>query len=258
MLRTLYNGMSGLAAQMQRMDVTANNLANINTTGFKRQSVNFKELLRQRMALQGLPVLETEAATPTQGSGTGVSSTTRRFTQGVVSYTGRNLDLAIEGNGFFRVVREDGEVFYTRDGGFHVDENGRIVNSKGYALIEEELPENYNRLTVDESGRITCEDAGGNTREIGQIELALFPKPEGLMAVGDNLFGQTGESGEPVIVAPGEEAAGRIMQGYLENSNVDLVEEMQLLIESQRAFQLNAKSITTADQMWNIANNLQK
>lgn len=258
MLRTLSNGASGLAAQLQRLDVTANNLANINTTGFKRQAVNFQELLRQRLAAQGLPVLEEGNAPPTQGGGAAVSATKRLFTQGVVARTGRDLDLAIEGNGFFRVFRGDGAAFYTRDGSFSVDENGRIVNSKGYALIEAGLPGNYSRLTVDESGRITYADASGNTVEAGQIELALFPRPENLSAAGDNLFVPAGTSGEPVMVTPGEGAAGGIKQGYLEHSNVDLVEEMQLLVESQRAFQLNAKSITTADYMWNIANNLQK
>ncbi len=258
MLGTLFNGMTGLSAHMQKLDVTGNNIANINTTGFKRQTVNFSELLRQRMADRGLPVIENGAVTPVQGSGARVSATTRRFDQGSLVYTGRPLDIAVEGTGFFRLVQDNGEYLYTRDGTLKIDAEGRIVNSRGYVLLDEELPENFTELVVDEKGMVSCKDQEGEIREIGQIELYLFPNPEGLQAVGENMFTVSETSGEPESMVPGVEGAGSLRQGYLESSNVDLVLETQNLIEAQRAFELNARSIIVADQLWSITNNLQK
>lgn len=258
MLTTLGNGKSGLTAQMQRMDINGNNIANISTTGYKRQSVEFAELLRRRMAARGIPVVENASSQPTRGSGINASNPTRHFDQGNLQRTGRNLDLAINGKGFFRVTGADGNSFYTRDGNFYVDANGRITDSRGNTLIPEELPENYSNLTVDLAGNVTCRDEDDYLINIGQIELAVFPNPAGLNAVGENLFLPTGESGEPQNLIPGLEGSGTVQQGYLENSNVDLAAEMQSLIEAQRSFQLNAKSITIADQLWNITNNLQK
>lgn len=258
MLGTLFNGMSGLSAHMQKLDVTGNNIANINTTGFKRQTVGFSELLRQRMADRGLPVLENGTIIPVQGSGTKASSSTRRFEQGTLVSTGRPLDLAINGEGFFQVAREDGETFYTRDGSFQIDSEGQITNSQGYLLLDDELPEYFTDLAIDETGNVTCKAEDGTVTEIGQIELYVFANPAGLDAVGENLFAVTETSGEPENLTPGDENAGGIRQGYLESSNVDLVMETQALIEAQRAFELNARSVNTADQLWSITNNLKK
>ncbi|HBX23683.1 MAG TPA: flagellar basal-body rod protein FlgG [Desulfotomaculum sp.] len=258
MLGTLYNGMSGLSAHMQKLDVTGNNIANINTTGYKKQAVSFSDLLRQRMATRGLPVLENGTVKPSLGSGTKVSAATRLFEQGLLVSTGRDLDLAIEGNGFFRLSREDGSVFYTRDGSFHTDANGRIVNSQGYLLLDAELPENFSDLSVDDQGNVACLDDTGTVIEIGQIEITVFSNPAGLKEAGENLFLATEFSGEPVTTTSGEENAGIVRQSYLENSNIDLTLEIQFMIEAQRAFELNARSVTTADQLWSVTNNLQK
>ncbi len=259
MLGTLYNGMSGLSAHMQKLDITGNNIANISTTGYKRQAVSFSDLLRQRIASRGLPVLdENGAISPSMGSGTKVSAATRLFEQGTPAFTGRDLDLAIEGNGFFRVLREDGSEFYTRDGNFRLNANGQIANSQGYLLLDEELPENYSDLSVDNQGVVTCLDGSGAQVEIGQIQITVFSNPAGLEEAGENLFLPTESGGEPVDLTPGEENAGVIRQGYLESSNVDLTMEVQFMIEAQRAFELNARSVTTADQLWSITNNLQK
>jgi len=257
LLKSLWNSMTGLSAQIQAIDVTANNIANISTPGFKRQSVGFSELVRQRMVDQGLPVTRENADRVTQGSGTMVSSTRRQFAPGTHVYTGRNLDLAIAGRGFFQLTGENGETFYTRDGGFTIDNDGRITNTRGLALLDGELPQNYSDLMIDEAGRVSCRDENGDRVEIGQIELAVFDNPNGLTAAGDNLF-TAAPNTEPESMVPGEEGVGSIKQGYLENSNVDIVMEIQLLIEAQRSFQLNAKSMTTVDQLWNITNNLQK
>jgi len=243
---------------MQRMNVTGNNIANISTTGFKRQSVEFAELLRQRIADRGVPVVKNDASQPALGSGVNASNLTRHFDQGDLYQTGRVLDLAINGKGFFQVTGQDGNVYYTRDGNFYIDTNGQIANSSGNTLTLDELPENYSNLIVDSAGNVTCQDEDNSSISIGQIELAVFPNPAGLNAVGENLFLPTGESGEPQSLIPGEESSGTLQQGYLENSNVDLAAEMQTLIEAQRSYQLNAKSINTADQLWSITNNLQK
>lgn len=258
MLGTLFNGMSGLSAHMQKLEVTGNNIANINTTGYKRQTASFTELLHQRMAPGGLPVLENGAVRLTRGSGTRVSATTRLFEQGSLVPTGRALDLAIEGRGFFRVAREDGTVYYSRDGTFHVNAAGRIVNSQGFVLLDEELPVHFSNLSVDDTGKVSCRDESGAVTEIGQIQIAVFADPAGLEEVGGNLFIPTEASGGPENLAPGAGNAGSLRQGYLENANVDLTREVQYMIEAQRAFELNARSVTTADQLWSITNNLQK
>lgn len=258
MLKTLNNGMTGMSSQMLKLDVIGNNISNMETTGFKKQSVGFSELVRQRMSAQGIPVLDSNADPFTQGSGTKVSSITREFDPGSLIFTENKLDFAIAGNGFFKLTRNDGEVLYTRDGVFHVDSDGQIVNSKGLVLLDEELPDNFTDLAVDAEGNITCKDEDGNVQDVGQIEITVFPNPAGMTEMGGNLYAYSEEAGEPQSLIPGEEYAGSIKQGYLEGSNVDMVVGMQSLIEAQRSFQMNSKSVTTADQMWNITNNLQK
>ena len=258
MIKALYNGMTGMAAQMQQMDVIGNNIANLDTVGYKRQTASFNELLRQQLTAQGMPVMPDAAAESNLGGGAKISSTSRSFAQGNISNTGQELDLAIEGEGFFKLTRKDGEVFYTRDGSFKLDSDGKIKSSEGYVLLDNELPGEYTDLVIDESGLVTCKDKEGNKQEIGQIELAVFPRPELLEAAGDNLYKQCASSGEPATITPGGDNSNRILQSNLEGSNVDLVMEVQSLIEGQRSFQLNAKSVSTADQLWSITNNLQK
>ncbi|SFF96264.1 flagellar basal-body rod protein FlgG [Desulfotomaculum arcticum] len=258
MIKALHNGMTGMAAQMQQMDVIGNNIANIDTNGYKRQTASFDELLRQQVTAQGMPVVPDAATESNQGGGAKISSTNRSFTQGNLINTGRDLDLAIDGDGFFNLTSADGEIFYTRDGSFKLDSDGLIKNSEGYVLLDNELPEGFTDLVIDESGLVSCKDGEGNTQEIGQIELAVFPRPELLEAIGNNMFKQSDSSGEPETVTPGDDNQNRILQNYLEGSNIDLVQEVQSLIEGQRSFQLNAKSVNTADQLWSITNNLQK
>lgn len=252
MLKILGDNMVGFMSQMRKLDVTGNNIINSNTPGFKRQSVNFTDFLRVH------PLHGDGQAWDLRGNGNIIALTNRQFDQGNVVYTGRQLDLAINGNGFFRLTRDDGSVYYTRDGSFQVDDGGRIVSKQGYLLIEESLPNNYSDIKINEKGMIFCKDENGDIVEVGQIELAFFSYPTELKALGDNLYQATDNAGEELLLVPGEEKAGVIIQGQLEGSNVDLVMEMNNLIVAQRSTQLNSKIIQTADQLWNIANNLQK
>lgn len=252
MLKIIGDNMAGFISQMRKLDVTGNNIINSNTPGFKRQSVDFTDFLGVH------PLHGDGAARDLRGSGNIVALTDRQFSQGNMVYTGRQLDLAINGNGFFRLTREDGSVYYSRDGSFQVDADGRVVSKQGYLLLEESLPDNYSNIKINEKGMISCKDEDGDTVEIGQIELAIFAHPTELGALGDNLYQATDAAGEESLLVPGEEEAGVIIQGQLEGSNVDLVMEMNNLIVAQRSTQFNSKTIQTADQFWNIANNLQK
>lgn len=249
---------SNLSAKIQKLDVVANNIANLNTIGFKRQSVDFIELLEKSLLQREQQDNNKNNTSGTSGGGGSMVAVTKRhFDQGLLSYTGRPLDLAIEGKGFFQLISDDGKVFYTRDGSFYVNADGRISSSQGYKLIDEELPDNYSDLTISDSGEITCKDENGDLHEVGQIELAVFKSPsQELNALGDSLYVPYNEDIELDNVIPGEECF--IRQGNLESSNVELVTEMASLIETQRSIQFNGKTITTVDQMWNITNNLQK
>ncbi|AGL01636.1 flagellar hook-basal body protein [Desulfoscipio gibsoniae] len=256
MFNSLNTEGSNLSAKIQKLDVVANNIANLNTTGFKRQSVNFVELLEKSLVQSEQQDNNENKASGVHGGG--VAVTKRHFNQGLLKYTGRPLDLAIEGKGFFQITDNDGKIYYTRDGSFHVDADGRISNSQGYKLIDEELPDNYSDLAINDTGEISCKDENGDLQVVGQIELAVFKSPsQELNALGDSLFIPHDENNTPDSVIPGKET-GFIRQGNLETSNVDLVMEMKLLIETQRSIQFNGKTITTVDQMWNITNNLQK
>ncbi len=259
MLNLLNIEASNLSAKVQKLEVIANNITNLNTTGFKRQSVYFVDLLEKSL-LQTDQQDDNENKTigAHEGGGQMVADTKRHFDQGLLNYTGRPLDLAIEGKGFFQLTGDDGKVYYSRDGSFHVDADGRIANSQGYKFIDEELPDNYTNLVFDDTGKISCKDANGDLQDVGQIELAVFKSPsQELTALGDNLYVPNNEDVEFDNVIPGEES-GFIRQSNLESSNVDLVTEMAYLIETQRSIQFNEKTITTVDQMWNITNNLQK
>jgi len=250
---------SNLSAKMRKLDVVANNIANLDTTGFKRQSVDFVELLEKSLLQKDQQDdKENKAIGAHEGGGQMVADTKRHFDQGLLNYTGQPLDLAIQGKGFFQLTGDDGKVYYTRDGSFHVDADGKISNSEGYILIDEELPDNYTNLVIDDTGKISCKDASGDIQDVGQIELAVFKSPSReLTALGDNLYVPNNEDIEFDNVIPGEEF-GFIRQGNLESSNVDLVTEMAYLVKTQRSIQFNGKTITTVDQMWNITNNLQK
>lgn len=259
MLRTLWNGAAGVVGQQTRLDTIANNLANINTSGYKKQRAGFADLLCREMGTSGHPVSLAANSTAWQGSGTAVVTVPRIMTQGSALETGRPLDLMIEGEGFFRVVTPAGEELYTREGSFYLDSEGRLVNSSGYVLLEGiDLSQSLTDLAINANGIITARDGSGETIELSELKLYRFNSPGSLEAVGGNLFRTTGASGNVTESAPGEDGAGMIRQGFLESSNVDAVEEMTELIEAQRSYQVSLRSVRVADEMWSIANNMRK
>ncbi len=253
MLRSLFTAATGMEAQTLRMDVIANNLANTSTTGFKRVRAEFEDLLSETLAGAAAPNPNGGTApSPLQvGLGVRTGTTTRSWAQGDMQATQNKLDFAIEGDGFFRVQRADGTLAYTRAGNLRIDSTGRLVTQRG-ELIEPGLtvpPETLD-LTVNADGTLFAKVSGGSLpQELGRLDLATFSNPGGLEAIGGNLFVQTVGSGEALVVRPGEQGAGTLAQGYLEGANVKAVEEMIDMISTQRAYELNSKVISTADQM---------
>lgn len=256
MLKALSSGASGLNAQQVKVDVIGNNLANVNTTGFKRSRSEFLELVGQEVARHGLPVSR-DAADIKSGSGVGVDRVARIFEPGEMIETGRPLDLAIQGEGFFKVLMAGGGEGYTRDGSFNADQQGNLVTSSGHRLEGIELPPGYDRVSVASDGKVTVEKSGSVT-EAGQIMLHRFANPEGLTAGGGNIFLINQAAGETSSGNPGSREFGAVRQGALELSNVNLVEELTSLIEAQRAYGFSAKVVRTADEMWGMANNMRK
>ncbi|MEY2994403.1 MAG: Flagellar basal-body rod protein FlgG [Pseudomonadota bacterium] len=256
---SLWIAKTGLDAQQTRMSVIANNLANVNTHGFKRDRALFEDLLYQNIQQPGGQVTaDTQAPTGMMiGTGTRVVATEKTHTQGNLITTGNALDLAVQGDGFFQIQMNDGTTAYTRDGGFKVSATGQIVTSAGSALIPNvTLPANAATLTIGRDGTITAElTNGGGAQNLGQIQLARFVNPAGLQAMGGNLLKETPASGAPQLQIPGEAGAGSIMQGTLEASNVNVVEEMVNMIETQRAYEINSKAISSVDGMLRYLNN---
>jgi len=251
---------TGMRAQQLRVDVIAHNLANVNTTGYKRQRVSFQEALVE--TLQGEQNVDYANATvlpPLQrGQGVRVSGILRVHTQGALEATGRALDLAIEGEGFFQVSRPDGSVAYTRDGTFNISDTGALVTTDGYALLPAiQVPADTTQLTISPSGVVSAvTERDGRTVELGRIELARFVNPAGLLSLGGNLLAATAASGNPISGLPQEGGFGRILQGNLEASNVEIVQEMVEMIAAQRAYEINAKAIRTAEDMEQALNDL--
>lgn len=262
MTRTLSIAATGMQAQNINIDVIANNLANVNTTGFKRSRADFADLLYQTLR----PAGATSAAgnqIPTGiqlGQGVRPVATYKIFTQGNYQTTENQLDLAIEGDGFFQVMQPNDEVAYTRSGAFKLDSESRIVTSEGYLLEPPiTIPTDATQLTVGTDGVVSVLQAGQTTAtEIGTIELVRFVNPAGLQSIGRNLFLPTDASGDPETGTAGTEGLGTIIQGYLEMSNVNVVEEMVNMISAQRAYEINSKAIQTADDMLQTANNLKR
>lgn len=253
MLRSLYTAATGMDALELRMDVVANNLANAGTTGFKKVRAEFEDLLSETVRAPAAPEANGGSEpTPLQvGLGVRTSATSRSFTVGDMINTGNPLDVAIEGDGFFRVVRPDGELAYTRAGNLRIDAAGRLVTQRG-EMIDPEItvPPEASEITIRADGTVLARTPGAEgADEIGQLELTTFVNPNGLVAVGGNLFTATEAAGEPVQLRPGEQGAGSLSQGFLEGSNVQAVEEMIAMIATQRAYELNSKVIQTADQM---------
>lgn len=251
MLRSLYTGATGMIAQEAQIDVISNNIANANTTGFKKSRAEFSDLMYQVMEYAGTSTSATTMSPTGIEVGLGVrnTATSKMFSAGSMKETGNNLDVAITGNGFFQIQLPDGSTAYSRDGSFKVDGQGRLVNSDGYPVLPAvTVPQGYNQINISTSGEIQF--LRGNTiLGGGQLQLADFINPAGLHSLGDNLYQQTEASGAPVVSNPGVTGMGQTRQSFLEMSNVKLVSEMTDLITGQRAYDSNSKIIQTADQM---------
>ncbi|EAX47458.1 flagellar basal-body rod protein FlgG [Thermosinus carboxydivorans Nor1] len=262
MMRALWTAGSGMVAQQANVDVISNNLANVNTTGFKKSRTDFQDLMYQTIRQAGAATgADTQLPTGIQiGHGVRQVATQKIYTQGNFQQTGNPLDLAIEGDGFFQITLPDGTLAYTRDGAFKKDAQGRIVTSEGYPLEPQIIiPENATELLISADGRVTAKIPGQtDPQDLGQIQIVRFINPAGLDSIGRNLLKETAASGAPVVLNPGTDGAGTLVQQYLEMSNVQVVEEMVNMIVAQRAYEINAKAITTADDMLGQVANLKR
>ena len=261
MLRALRTAALGMSAQQNSVDNTANNLANANTTGYKRSTVVFQDLLYQNVRASGEEAGGGAAPASMQmGHGAAAVATMRNFGQGSMTETGNSLDMAINGDGFFQVRRPDGSIAFTRDGTFTLSADGELVTQNGL-LVEPDviIPPEAVEVNVSQDGIVMARLQGEpDPIELGQVELARFANPAGLRGLGGNLYEPTDASGEPTIGIPGTDGLGMISQGYLEAANVDVVQEMVNLISAQRAYELNSKMVTTSEEMLQIANNVKR
>ena len=259
-MRALYTAASGMNAQQANIDNVANNLANVNTAGFKKSRVDFEDMVYQQIKAPGSPTSqEAEAALGLEsGLGTRAVATVRNFSMGNLRNTSAPLDLAIEGNGFFQISMPGGETGYTRAGALHLNAEGGIVTADGYALEPQiTIPANAESITISKDGIVSVSLPNQTApQQLGTIELAQFQNPAGLEARGGNLFVATSASGDPVTGVPGTDGMGTIAQGFLEDSNVSVVEEMVAMILGQRAYEANSRVIRAADEMLQQVNNL--
>lgn len=260
MIRALWTAATGMETQQTNMDVIANNLANVNSAGFKKSRADFQDILYQTVKIAGSsssPGVEVPTGVQV-GLGSRVAAVQKIFTTGDIQQTGNDLDLAIEGSGFFQVSMANGETAYTRAGAFKKDGTGRIVTSDGYPLYPEiVIPENATQVSIGQSGTVEVFlDGEATPTEVGTIELTRFSNPAGLEALGHSLFGETPTTGAPAIGSPGDNGFGILAQGFLEGSNVNIMEEMVNMIAGQRAYEINSKAIKTADDMLQMTNNL--
>jgi flagellar basal-body rod protein FlgG len=256
----MWSAASGMAAQRMTIDVIANNLANVNTAGFKKSRSDFQDLMYQTISQAG-SITSTGGQIPTGihiGMGTMPMGVQKLFMQGDFKQTSNELDLAIEGDGFFRVLSNDEEL-YTRAGNFHLDSEGNIVTANGDRLQPEiTVPQETVSLKIDATGTVTAFDGQGVGTTLGVLEVYNFTNPAGLFGKGHNLYSVTDASGEAITGTPGTEGIGTILQGFIEMSNVDVVEEMVAMIMAQRAYEINSKAIQTADNMMQLANNIKR
>jgi flagellar basal-body rod protein FlgG len=262
--RALRTAASGMYAQQINVEVISNNIANINTTGFKKNKADFQDLMYQEVNINALssttPGVNENSTNKIQvGNGVKPAATQKIFKQGDVTLTQNQFDLAIQGEGFFQVRKGDGTYAYTRDGSFKTNSDGKLITSSGY-LLDPEISVNSDVLSVSISkeGEIEAVQTDGSTISLGQLELVRFMNNGGLIALGDNLYGESGASGQPILGNPGTNGFGAIQQGYLEASNVDIVEEMIAMIAAQRAYEMNSKTVKTVEEMMTMANNLKR
>jgi len=262
MIKALRTAATGMQGQQLNVDTIANNLANVNTGGFKKSRIEFQDILYQKTKAAGRTTMGTSTSPVNLevGFGTQPVATQRIFSEGNITPTGNALDFCIEGDGFFQITMPDGTSAYTRDGALKLSADGKIVTTDGYFLYPEiTVPGDATQIAVGTDGQITVQLVGDNEpQEVGQLELAKFINPAGLEALGHNLFRQTSASGAPTVGAPSQEGLGKINQGALELSNVEVVEEMVNMIIAQRAYEINSKAIQTADDMSGVANNLKR
>jgi flagellar basal-body rod protein FlgG len=260
MIRALYSAASGLEAQQLNIDVIANNLSNVNTAGFKQSRPEFQDLLYQNIRASGAASsTSTDLPVGLQvGLGSRPVATTRLFTQGDLRQTGNPLDLVIEGQGFFQVRMPSGETAYTRSGSFHLNREGSLVTADGN-LVDPQItiPSDALTITVGTDCTVSVSQPGqSQAQQVGSIQLAAFQNPAGLNSVGKNLFQPTTSSGEPITGTPGENGIGTLNQGFVEQSNVSVVEEMVNMILGQRAYEINSKVVKTADEMLQTVNSV--
>ncbi|MCK5205948.1 MAG: flagellar basal-body rod protein FlgG [Desulfobacterales bacterium] len=262
MIRSLWTSATGMQAQELNIDVIANNLANVNTSGFKKSRAEFQDLLYESMRPAGAASsADTTIPTGIQlGHGTRASAVQKIFTQGDFQNTQNELDWAIEGDGFFQIELPNGDTSYSRCGEFKLDADGRIVNADGFPLVPQlTIPSDTISITVGMDGTVSVIQAGDSTpSEIGTLQLARFVNAAGLRSLGKNLFVPTEGSGDEIVGTPGEDGLGSIAQGFLEMSNVSVVDEMVSMITAQRAYETNSKVIQTSDEMLQMANNLKR
>lgn len=253
MIRSLFIAKTGLEAQQTNLDVISNNLANVSTSGFKRSRAVFEDLLYQNIRQPGAQSSQQNNLPSGLQIGTGVRTvaTERIHTQGNPQLTGNSKDVMVNGSGFFPVLLPDGTQAYTRDGSFQTDQNGQLVTSSGFVVQPAiTIPANSESITVGRDGTVSVKLPGTVApTQIGSLQLATFINPAGLESRGENLYVETGASGNPNLNVPGTNGSGVLMQGYVESSNVNVVEEMVNMIQTQRAYEINSKAITTSDQM---------
>jgi len=257
---SLFSAATGMEAQQLNLNTIANNLANVNTPGFKRSTIEFQDLLYQKRRSAGADSGggNLVATGIEMGNGSRVASTSKVFTQGQLTHSGERLDFALQGDGFFEIQRPDGTTGYTRAGSFKLSAAGQVVTTDGLPVLNgfQPVPPGTTGITVAENGEVTYQSENGNQNF--RLTITRFANPSGLESLGGNLYAETGSSGIPEAGQPGEQGYGSVVQGYIETSNVNIVEEMVNLIIAQRAYEVNSKSIQTSDEMLQNINQLKR
>lgn len=262
--RALRSAASGMYAQQLNIEVISNNIANVNTNAFKKNKAEFQDLMYQELPVNTLPAVSNAASQSAInkiqiGNGVQPSSTQKIFRQGDVLPTNNSMDLAIQGDGFFQIKKADGSFAYTRDGALKINSEGKVVTASGY-YVEPEITMNEDsmELIVNKDGSVEVRQMDGSVVALDNMQLVRFMNPGGLEAIGNNLYTETPASGSPIYGTPGSNGFGEIQQGYLEASNVDIVEEMVAMIAAQRAYEVNSKTVKTVEDMMTMANNLKR
>jgi flagellar basal-body rod protein FlgG len=259
MLRAFSTAATGMTGQQMMVDVIANNLANVNTTGFKRSQINFQDLLYVELRAPGTEVASgiNSPSGLEIGSGVRAASTVKVFSAGELQNTSKALDIAISGEGFLQVSMPNGDLMYTRDGSLQINANGELVTTSGYSIEPAiSIPTDYSSVSIEKDGGVNVTDSSGTQSVVGTIQLARFANASGLSSEGDNLFSETEASGTPTTGTAGENGFGTIQSGFLEKSNVQMVTELVNLITAQRAYEINSRAIKAGDDMLQTANSI--